>query len=182
MSREADQPEGNPRPRRCGVPSVVAGTLHLSTAVFTDGRPPRQHHHLAYDRTFPRSLTSPGRVREETHLALAGWGVDSDTLDAVKLIISELVTNSVVHTQTPSVQVSVVLRGSTLLTEVLDYGPVAAPRTGDAERPDDESGRGLFLVDCLATSWGSRPAGSGTVAWARLDLPAVADESASVAS
>ncbi|MZD03489.1 protein phosphatase, partial [Streptomyces sp. SID5785] len=102
--------------------------------------------------------------------------------DAV-VVVSELVTNAVVHAGTG---VDLVCRrdGPTadgpagLVVEVTDHHPTRAVRTDRAARTPDipEYGRGLQLVASLAEAWGItyRP-GTKTV-WAR--LPADGTESA----
>jgi hypothetical protein len=35
---------------------------------------------------------------------------------------------------------------------------------------EDESGRGMLIVDALASAWGSSPAGRGKTTWFELDL------------
>ncbi|TXS51236.1 ATP-binding protein [Streptomyces sp. t39] len=87
----------------------------------------------------------------------------------VELAVSELLGNVVRHvgTGTP-VTLRVTGAGGTTRVEVTDRAPaaVAAPRSPS---PDEESGRGLALLEALATRWGVvRGTGSKTV-WCELD-------------
>ena len=59
--------------------------------------------------------------------------------------------------------------GEALSVEVFDQGHVL-PDRGEGE-PEEESGRGLLLVEVLANRWGSRASGTGKVVWAELPLP-----------
>ncbi|WP_405192660.1 SpoIIE family protein phosphatase [Streptomyces anthocyanicus] len=91
------------------------------------------------------------------------------TADAL-VVVSELVTNAVVHAGT-DVEVGLQVEGTgTLVVEATDQHPSRAPRSADPETPHDsaEYGRGLRLVAALAEAWGItyRP-GTKTV-WARL--------------
>jgi anti-sigma regulatory factor (Ser/Thr protein kinase) len=99
---------------------------------------------------FPRHLRSAGEARRFVTSACADH-VSSDKLDSIALLVSELVTNAVVHAQSDAaVQVT---RGSRrLMVAVTDEGPgtpVARHTQGH-----ETNGRGLDLVDLLAASWG----------------------------
>lgn len=75
----------------------------------------------------------------------------SDMVDDVLLVTSELATNAVLHAQTPF---KVVLHGSTAMVVLqIQDGAPAAPVTREPEVMD-MNGRGLMLVELLATEWG----------------------------
>lgn len=82
--------------------------------------------------------------------------VDEGLLNDVRLLVSELVTNSVRHADDAGVDVvhmSVSVSESTLRVEVADPGKgfEPQPRDNDRSRP---GGWGLYLVDQLADRWG----------------------------
>jgi anti-sigma regulatory factor (Ser/Thr protein kinase) len=80
--------------------------------------------------------------------------LDPQTIDDARLLISQLVTNSVVHGAGDSVTLIVDSDVSgKLRCEVIDQGTGFVPR-GRQERVI--GGWGLSLVDQLATSWGVR--------------------------
>jgi hypothetical protein len=85
-------------------------------------------------------------------------------IPAACLVVSELVTNGVVHART-DVEVHLFALGGRLRIAVRD-GAAAPPRV----RPPDEhrlGGRGVALVDRLAHTWGCLPTGDGgKVVWA----------------
>src|SRR5260370_31804659 len=100
-----------------------------------------------------------GRAREQARDALPGWGLAGYT-ELAELIISELVTNALVH---GNGQIEVYLsyaRGS-LRAALHDCGAGRPVRQHPAA--DRESGRGLELIDGLIEpSRGTRgPAGDG---------------------
>lgn len=101
------------------------------------------------------------------------WGVplDDETADAIRLIASELIANAVVHGEGP-VTVALYHRSGRLVIDVLDGNP-AAPQTSYAQA-EDESGRGLTLVELLASRCGWEPAGRGKRVWAEIKLPEAA--------
>ncbi|MEU1289745.1 ATP-binding protein [Kitasatospora sp. NPDC005856] len=89
--------------------------------------------------------------------------------DTAELLLCELFANAVQHSDAPDdrhIEIRFALSGSRLRLEVHD-----ADTTHPALRtaaPDDEHGRGLFLVNELAERWGSvpRPCGIGKFVWA----------------
>lgn len=81
-------------------------------------------------------------------------GFDPELEYTVKLLISELVSNSVKHCGVGSVQVEIEATGGSVRVDVIDVGPAFVPGPRTAE-PDAEGGWGLVLVDQLATRWGS---------------------------
>jgi signal transduction histidine kinase len=91
-----------------------------------------------------------GRAREQARVALPGWGLAGHA-DLVALIVSELVSNAVMHGDGQiEVQLSYVRGG--LRTEVHDEGrgrPVRRRPSADCER-----GRGLELIDGLIELYG----------------------------
>lgn len=77
------------------------------------------------------------------------------------LVVSELVTNSVRHSQSTGIDVRVTTEDSRIRVEVSDDGPGF-----DADTPRGD-GLGLRLVDTLSESWGSETGHRFTV-WAEL--------------
>ncbi|MFF7371884.1 ATP-binding protein [Streptomyces tricolor] len=86
------------------------------------------------------------------------WGVplDEETADAVRLVVSELITNVVVHGAGP-ITVTLFYRPGRLVIDVLDDDP-SVRRTGGVQA-EDENGRGLALARLLSCAvLGSLPA------------------------
>ncbi|MFB9461721.1 ATP-binding protein [Streptomyces cinereospinus] len=115
-------------------------------------------------RMFSQRLSStPRGARLARHLAehqLALWGIpyDSDTSEAVAVVVAELAANAVTHGRVPGrdfeLRLSLVPHG--IRIEVADTR--SAPRPpgpGDVRHPHPlaESGRGLVLVSALADRW-----------------------------
>ncbi|MFJ9444469.1 ATP-binding protein [Kitasatospora sp. NPDC101235] len=89
--------------------------------------------------------------------------------DTAELLLGELFANAVQHCDAPDdrlIEVRFSLVNSRLRLEVHDAG--SGRPSLRAAAPDDEHGRGLFLVDQLAERWGcaSRPGGIGKFVWA----------------
>jgi anti-anti-sigma factor len=92
-----------------------------------------------------------------------------DLVDRALLVASELATNAVVHTQGP-LRLRLELRGERLHLAVYDRSPRLlrlAAEPGDAEA---EGGRGLLVVEQLASAWGvHHPPEGGKVIWCVLE-------------
>jgi anti-sigma regulatory factor (Ser/Thr protein kinase) len=122
-----------------------------------------------------------GRARRWARSRLAGSGIgpDEPLAETLILLISELVTNAVVHTGCPAVLRMLLPDagaaragaagpgGETVRVEVADRSARAPePRHADGE---DTNGRGLELVTGLADRWGWRPEGGGKSIWCEVD-------------
>ncbi|MGH8981097.1 MAG: ATP-binding protein [Acidimicrobiales bacterium] len=105
-------------------------------------------------------------ARRFVEAALSVWELDDLSAVAV-LLTSELVTNAILHART-AVRLAAERRGAELVVEVWDDAPDAAavPRSA----LDDETGRGLLLVNRLVARWGVRRTGSRKVVWFALGL------------
>ncbi|HEY1593835.1 MAG TPA: ATP-binding protein [Thermoleophilaceae bacterium] len=100
----------------------------------------------------PVGVDAPGAARHA--FDAIQHGLDPTIEYTVKLLISELVSNSVKHCGQGSVHVEIEAMGGNVRVDVSDHGPafVPGPRTAAA---DAEGGWGLVLVDQLADRWGS---------------------------
>jgi anti-sigma regulatory factor (Ser/Thr protein kinase) len=82
--------------------------------------------------------------------------VSAQTLDDLRLLVSELVTNSVRHAglaQSQSIELRVKLLPDAVRVEVNDEGSGFQPTPRTAQS-DEQSGWGLYLVSRLADRWG----------------------------
>jgi DNA-binding NarL/FixJ family response regulator len=117
---------------------------------------------------FEQDAQSPRAARRFVSQILTGWDdEEGDLTDTVTLLVSELVTNAVLHAGS-DVEVMVRLTDTAARIEVTDASADAvAPR--DAAN-DEDSGRGLALVGSLARRWGVRPApGGGKTVWFEIE-------------
>ncbi|QKW23477.1 SpoIIE family protein phosphatase [Kitasatospora sp. NA04385] len=108
----------------------------------------------------------PARARRFTRATLDAWGLSALT-DYAELVVSELVTNALLHADAP--RRLRIFRDRTLTLEVSDAGGQPPRLRSSAE--EDEGGRGIHLISELAHRWGSRPTKHGKVVWAEIELP-----------
>lgn len=112
-------------------------------------------------------------ARDFTRVTLAAWKA-TDRCDDVLLCVSELATNALLHGVPPNRCFRLCLAlapDGVLRVEVHDSGPgeIRAPAAVEPG-PDEERGRGLFLVAALADKWGVRERDPGKVVWCEFSV------------
>jgi len=93
--------------------------------------------------------------------------LDPPLMETLRLLVTELVSNSVRHTHSDTVILKILVGRSAVLTEVTDEGPGFDPAS-TREPGTDESGWGLFLVERLAHRWGVNQSDDQTRVWFEL--------------
>lgn len=116
----------------------------------------------------PAEPASAGTARRFIVEALHRLRCDA-LADIAELLVSELVTNAVLHART-DVSVRVRVEGASLRVEVGDAS--TQPVTRRSFGPHATTGRGLELVSALASRWGAETADHGKKVWFELDLEA----------
>jgi serine phosphatase RsbU (regulator of sigma subunit) len=169
----------------------------------------------SFERSFPAEPIMVSEARRVATATFTAWHMDPDQADLALLLVSEVVTNAVLHASvTPSpagrrfdleleplADPSAPGAGAGALTPaggfpmISHHSPVYRPREftlrlrRGAEsvwvevfdpdlrlprlrtaRATDEGGRGLYLVEQLATRWGSRPTPEGKAVWFEIPL------------
>ena len=113
-------------------------------------------------------VTAPRAARRFVSDVLATWGLGDGVVERSQLLVSELVSNAVLHGSAP-VRMSIVDDSGAapgICVEVSNAGD-GKPVMRRAER-DELSGRGLQLIDELAVSWGTRSDDGRTAVWFRI--------------
>lgn len=109
------------------------------------------------------------RARAFATGVLASWRFPVELCDLGVLAAGELVANSLQH-GTPPMRLGLRRTDRRLIIEVTD-GDDHLPRRRRAD-PADEAGRGITIVESIATSWGSRRTpGGGKAVWCEFALP-----------
>jgi serine phosphatase RsbU (regulator of sigma subunit) len=167
-----------------------------------------------FERSFPAEPIMVSEARRLATATFTAWEMNPDQADLALLLVSEVVTNAVLHASvtpspagrrfdleldpladTPSGMNVGALTPAAGLAIGAHYAPVYRPREftlrlrRGAEaiwvevfdpdlrlprlrtaRATDEGGRGLYLVEQLATRWGSRPTPEGKAVWFEVPL------------
>jgi len=173
----------------------------------------------SWEASFPAEPIRVSEARRQAQLTFASWGVPREQAELACLLVSEVVTNVVLHTSLPQRRrhrVALEPAGA----QARSAAPPAGPRVVSGWGPDefgndypalpdkrftlrlrrgasavwvevfdtdmrlprirsaaetDEGGRGLYLVDQLATRWGSRPTKDGKAVWFEVAVGSGAD-------
>ena len=123
-------------------------------------------------RVLPGTPESAGAARSMTRQLL---GEGHPAAETVQLVVSELVTNAIVHSNSgaPGGTVTVALcpGRSGILVQVRDDGGPSEPclcGVAAEEGAGAEHGYGLLLVDALAETWGTISSPDGRITWCRI--------------
>ncbi|MEU6405062.1 SpoIIE family protein phosphatase [Streptomyces sp. NPDC046985] len=106
-------------------------------------------------------------ARRFTRRVLRTWDVTADA-DAALLVVSELVTNALVHTE-GQVRLDLTLVHRRLRIAVADTSP-RAPVKPTSIGWEATGGRGVLLVEAVSGAWGSLPVSGGKQVWCELVL------------
>lgn len=122
----------------------------------------------------PVRLDSATRARHALDQDLLARGIDSEARDDMLLIVSELVTNAIRHGRPldtdGTVHVDWTVSDHGVAIEVTDGGEGRLRQAAGSEQ--GEGGRGLAIVDALATHWGVAHAPTpATTVWACVACP-----------
>lgn len=91
-------------------------------------------------------------ARARAELSRLRTMLDDPVLENIRLLVTELVTNSVRHARATKIELMVLTSRTRVHVEVANPGGGFEPRPSGPE--DSESGWGLFLVDRLSDDWG----------------------------
>lgn len=116
--------------------------------------------------------SQPSSARLARRLARGAMGGCAEpVVETAELLITELISNAVRHAASPPVM-RIDVESGTVRVAVSD----TSPKTPDVRQPDleAEGGRGLLLVESLATSWGWTRTSDGKQIWFTLDAATAA--------
>ncbi len=164
--RVPDDAADNPAARVSDATGVPADVLRLPGYPLSDLQPDLWNRRPAPPREAWMRLgpdrRSIAELRQLLRRLLGSWRMEELAGGDIELLATEIATNGVVHTDSP---VTVIVRylGPVIRVEVGD-GSREAPVTGTPS-VDDLKGRGLMLVEALASSWGITPTRTGKRVW-----------------
>ena len=149
-------------PRRCWAIGTRRPSWDMATWVSAFGM---KDNSVAEERVTAELEPDPvsvGSARRLVARALEEWRRE-ELVDTATLVVSELVTNAVLHARSPVV-LTLLLGDDGVRIEVADASPEGpAPKDYSANAA---TGRGLHVISGLATEWGVRDVpGDGKVVW-----------------
>ncbi|MDT0267957.1 ATP-binding protein [Streptomyces sp. DSM 44915] len=121
---------------------------------------------------YPRHQANVKAARSLARQVAREWGLDQLAHD-LTLVVSELVTNAIVHGKTAQgreVLLTFDLTPFHLRVEVRDSGDGCPRRQGGGVNGDSETGRGLDVVEAITSRWGVAERVIGKTVWAELAL------------
>ncbi len=101
---------------------------------------------------------------------LTRWGIEATACEEPVLVLSELVTNALLHSRSRTIRCRLELTDSLLYLAVTDQGGTAGNPPALEQDADNEEGRGLHLVSTLAETWGHTRENQGLRVWALLPI------------
>ncbi len=124
-------------------------------------------------RTFehvPESVVGARRFATE----LLDGGLDPDVREGIRLMVSELATDCIRHTES-GFELTIIQHRDRVRIAATDHGAGELRRR--SPKPTDPTGRGLQIIDMLSGGWGyDETPGSGKTVWFTLDLPAASSD------
>jgi anti-sigma regulatory factor (Ser/Thr protein kinase) len=121
----------------------------------------------------PHAPASVVAARSRISTDLREAGIVPPAIGDAALVVSELLTNAILHARPlPGARVLVAwaLRELSLEVAVSDGGSMTRPRTAEPSL-SSIGGRGLAIVDNLSCRWGVLPSDFGLTVWAVLPAP-----------
>jgi len=115
--------------------------------------------------TYVPQLESAGRARKFVQAVLRDWGIHPDDIELGMLLVSEAVTNAVIHCggrpQLVDLQVYLGLEEVTFVVTDRNQGVIVLRE----QTPQATNGKGVFLIHSLAREWSVSvlPDGAGNV-------------------
>jgi anti-sigma regulatory factor (Ser/Thr protein kinase) len=112
-------------------------------------------------RTFPHEVQSVPAARRFATSVLRD--ASTEILEAVELMVSELATNCIRHTNS-GFDLTIIRSGDKIRVEATDHA--GGTPTMRSPEPTDPSGRGLKIIDMLSAGWGVQSeSGAGKTVW-----------------
>lgn len=117
----------------------------------------------------PATPQGPATARRVVDAVLPAWDYDDLRFDA-ELVVSELVTNAVMHAPgADTLELELIRRESGLRIALAD-GSAVRPIIKELSE-EHTSGRGMVIVQAVASAWGSEEQPGGKRVWVDIDRP-----------
>ncbi|MFJ9824728.1 ATP-binding protein [Streptomyces sp. NPDC101160] len=133
---------------------VTVNHPHVAVAASRRSEEPDSTPAAALSATAATDAAVPS-LRHFVQDTAARWAVPTETIDGLSLVVTELVTNVVLHSGSPDVTVLITHHGAEVHLEVKDAGTWQTRTTPRLVPEDDDAacGRGLDLVKHCCSWW-----------------------------
>jgi anti-sigma regulatory factor (Ser/Thr protein kinase) len=119
------------------------------------------------------TLTATAAAPRAARDAVRAWLADrctEETADAASLLVTELVTNAVIHGTGPGPSLTIDQVASGVIhVAVCDSSRHLPERQEHVPDPEQTGGRGLFLIESFAIAWGWEPLRTGKRVWFEIE-------------
>ncbi|MFE5843877.1 ATP-binding protein [Streptomyces niveus] len=132
---------------------------------------PTSTEHPGYTQTLPCAARSVVPARSLVRIALETWGLER-LAGTGALVVTELVSNSVTHTSTYSIRVTVSRPSETFVRIAVADNSKTIPTLRTTTGDHHETGRGLAIIDALTWRWGTDLLPRGKRVWGDLECEA----------
>ena len=118
------------------------------------------------------ALRAPRAARAFVAETLTAWNVQADKVETAQLVVSELVTNAVLHAaDSATISLDLRLIDGAVRVLVSDAGLGEPERRPHPDPRAGQTGRGVWLVDAFAERWGTETHGrDGKTVWCELSI------------
>jgi anti-sigma regulatory factor (Ser/Thr protein kinase) len=119
---------------------------------------------------FVPALRAPRAARAFVAETLTAWDLHAEEVEAAQLVVSELVTNAVLHSpESATISLDLRLTDGAVRVLVTDGGLAEPKRRAPPDPSTAESGRGVRLVEAFTEQWGTEThGGDGKTVWCEL--------------
>ena len=146
------------------VVSMLVDRLSAAGGSLADQAP------LVLELSLPPSPSSAAQARRALSVYCREHAVPDELAEVGRLVLSELVTNAVLHARTPLLMWAEYAAGQ--LTVAVEDGEADLPRLIPLDDGQRDGGRGVAIVDQLGATWGLVRTSLGKIVWVALTDPA----------
>jgi anti-sigma regulatory factor (Ser/Thr protein kinase) len=120
------------------------------------------------NRVLDASADAPAAARH----TVVGMPLDEETRAKLELLVSELVTNALLHggRGVDPITLKIAYNGDRVRLAVHDCGPGFTPRPSDVRDPLGAGGRGCLIVEALSDDWGVDCDDDGCTVWCEVEI------------
>jgi two-component sensor histidine kinase len=136
----------------------------VASSTFAEGEPP--YPPLSYRRWTVVSAAQLGSLRAQLRYLASRWALPEECTERILMIVNELVSNAIDHARTTC---DITVQNTRSLVRVLAADDSPSPPRIPPLDVNAARGRGLQMVEALASRWGWTRRRRGKTVWAAVD-------------